>query len=308
MLNGESGSWIPGGGALRAVMVIVLMITLSPLSPPPFVSAATGYHAPCPYIYIDEQEKTANASDSDCIVVFTGNVSIEGMLLWNCTVNLAAYLEAGWPCMVMPSFMFFTNRSNQSFIVSVTVPRLASWTSNGTLHVRGNLTTNGHRNIGETMALVNVEPLLRLDFSANMKAYESKPGEESICHLVVHNIGNREAPVVLLAPGIEALEDDGWRIKLDPEEASIPEGKWQCFTVRARAPEGLLPSDARTVLNITVAVQGKQDPEPIPYGSVHLAVTVKADWTPLAGPSALLAVLVVVVAAAAVRRMRRLKR
>jgi len=230
------------------------------------------------------------------------------MLLSNCTVNLAAYLEAGWPCVAMPSVLFFTNRSNQSFIVTVAVPRSVSSTSNGTLLLRGNLTTNGSKNVGEKKALIKVEPFLRLNYSTNMMADESKPGEESIAHLVVHNTGNREAPVVLIMPDIDSLQERGWTIKIVPEEANIPEGGWQRFTVRARAPEGLHLSDSRTVLNVTVAARGKEGPEPTPHGFVHLAVTVKADWTPLAGPSALLVIVVVLVAAAAVRRSRRRKR
>jgi hypothetical protein len=305
MLNGGSGSWRPGGGASRAVMAVVLMATLSPLSLPPIVSAGPGYQPPSPAVYINEQEKTANVSDSDCIVGFTGNVSIEGMLLWNCTVNLTAHLEVGWPCVVTPAFLFFTNRSNQSFIVSVTVPRSASSTSNGTLLVRGNLTTKGSIGIGETKALINVEPFLRLNFSANVSSEESKPGEESIFHLDVQDSGNQEAPVVIVVPDINGLQDRGWSIRLGPGEANISEGGWQRFTIRVRAPGGLVLSDKRTVLNITVATRGKQDPEPIPYGSVHLAVTVKADWSPVVGPLTILIVIAVLIAVAAVRRARR---
>jgi hypothetical protein len=312
MVHGESGSWRHKGAVFRAAILLMMLALLSQASPFQPVSAGPNIRLPVLCLSIDETEKAANVSISDCLLFFSGKAWMTGTLGGTNTLNLTSSIHTGWPSEIAPAYMVFNDHSNQTFNVTVTVPRATSSAIHGILSVHGNLTYNISNTKGvspaETIASISIEPYLRLNWTADMTSGETGAGGESAFQLFVHNTGNREAPVVLIMPDIDSLQERGWTIKLVPEEANIPEGGWQCFTVRARPPGGLVLRDDRAVLNLTVATRGKQDPEPTPHGFVHLAVTVKADWTPLAGPSALLVIVVVLVVVAAVRRSRRRKR
>jgi len=205
--------------------------------------ADTRFITPLEIIYIDDSEIFVDISASnDTIVNLTGYVKCYSTIFgdpYNDIVNLSCSVPGSYHSEVYPNSLVFSRRNtNQSFNVSVVIPRGTTSSISIYLNVSGIRTENGGnpQNLKNVTATIHVNQYYNFSLVSSKSELTVMEGDQFVFLVKVSNLGNGQDTLRLDIQNRAELEKKGVACMLSATDVILDEGNDSVVKISVTLP------------------------------------------------------------------------